>query len=187
MNFQMYLHKPRANSTDLESQFIFNCDNWTYLVGPYHLVRCYLSSWNLSLSESAGIPLALEHNSRSCLRVPFPTSWWRPEQRAPRVSAYLPSCQEQRSGNTTWRHTGWGRRGTGKTRPTACQYRREILHNQPDTGSLLHLPSTAKLSCSLTNMITIFQPPNNFIKKTCKSHLSYCVKGLILIFHVLQH
>lgn len=171
----MYLHKKKsgANSTDLDSQLIFNCDNWTYLVKV--LIIWSDSIWVLETCichSSADTPLALEHSSHSCLWVFSPHILLRrPEQTKPWVNAYLLSCQEQCLGNTTKRHTSWGSHDTEKATAAACQYCCEILHNQPNTGSPLHLTSTVRFSCSLSNMITIFQSPNNFLQRNCRSHL----------------
>lgn len=74
---------------------------------------------------------------------------------------------------------------TEKKMAAACRYCHEMLREQPNTGRMLCLPSTVKFSCSLTNTITTFQSPNNFLQRNCRSHLSYCVKGSILIFCVL--
>lgn len=54
---------------------------------------------------------------------------------------------------------------TKKTMAAGCPYCHEMLHEQPNTGTMLCLPSTVKFSCSLTDITTIFQTSNNFLQR----------------------
>lgn len=73
--------------------------------------------------------------------------------------------------------------------PAGCSHR-VLPRNAEQPGKRGEAASSMiyqmKFSCSCSNTITTSQSLN-FLQRKCESHIFCCVKGLILIFHVLLH